>query len=104
VVSRTKENPWPRVKQSIDLLLKSDVAFWPRTTYTGSLLTTNDLREILKALYDSGFRGEYVIQNYVPSPGVREKQRARLKVPKLLEIEGLQNETPEGIDVKFEWR
>jgi pyruvate formate lyase activating enzyme len=103
-VARTKSNPWPRVQQSIEMLLKSDVKFWPRTTYAGGLMSPRDIKIILQILSQLGFKGEYVVQNYVESSGVRSSETSLLKRPNREEIEALQESTPRGITLRLEWR
>jgi hypothetical protein len=86
------------------LLISSEVAFWPRTTFTKSLLSTSDISAILLALVEIGFQGEYVIQNYVASAGVRQSEKARLQVPEISEIEIVKDDAPDGIEVRLDWR
>ncbi|MHA2141135.1 MAG: anaerobic ribonucleoside-triphosphate reductase activating protein [Candidatus Thorarchaeota archaeon] len=103
-VSRTVTNPWKQIVESTKLLIDSDVAFWPRTTFTGSLLSTADIVEIGQVLDDLGFHGSYVIQNYVASAGVRESERAKLSIPDISEVESVKDKMPSGIKVRFDWR
>ncbi|MHA2004847.1 MAG: anaerobic ribonucleoside-triphosphate reductase activating protein [Candidatus Thorarchaeota archaeon] len=103
-ISRTSTNPWIQIVESMKLLISSEVAFWPRTTFTESLLSPSDIIEIMQVLDGMGFRGEYVIQNYVASGGVRQSEKAHLKVPDISEIESLRNDAPAGISVRLEWR
>ena len=103
-ISRTSTNPWNQITESMNLLISSDVSFWPRTTYTGSLLSTSDIIEIMQVLDEMGYRGEYIIQNYVASAGVRQSEKDTLRVPDISEIESVRNEAPDGIKVRFEWR
>ncbi len=103
-VCRTKENPWNRVKQSIDLIMASNVEFWPRTTYAGNLMDIGDLRWILRYLEDIGFEGRYTIQNYVASTGVREEEKPNLRVPEIEEVDIIKDEVPTGIELDLQWR
>ncbi|MHA1925436.1 MAG: anaerobic ribonucleoside-triphosphate reductase activating protein [Candidatus Thorarchaeota archaeon] len=103
-ISRTSTNPWNQIEESMKLLISSEVAFWPRTTFTKSLLSTSDISAILLALVEIGFQGEYVIQNYVASAGVRQSEKARLQVPEISEIEIVKDDAPDGIEVRLDWR
>ena len=103
-ISRTTTNPWNQIADSIKLLISSDVEFWPRTTFTGSLLSSADLTAIVHELDELGFRGDYVVQNYVASSGVRESEKAHLKVPDISEIEVVMDNVPGEIEVRLEWR
>ena len=103
-ISRTTENPWARVVDSMKLLISSDVEFWPRTTFTGSLLSSADIMAIVQELDDLGFSGEYVIQNYVASSGVRQSEMANLEVPDISELEMATQDVPDRIEVRLEWR
>jgi pyruvate formate lyase activating enzyme len=103
-VCRTKEDPWPRVRESVDFIMKSDVEFWPRTTYVGGLLDTNDIREILIFLKSIGFQGEYLIQNYISSTGVRETEAGRFSNPPIEDLQSFLDELPIEIETRLEWR
>jgi pyruvate formate lyase activating enzyme len=103
-ISRTTTNPWNQIVESMKLLISSEVAFWPRTTFTRSLLSPSDISTIMLVLEGMGFQGEYVIQNYVASTGVRPSEKAHLKVPDISEIESVKDDAPAGIDVRLEWR
>jgi pyruvate-formate lyase-activating enzyme len=103
-ITRAKSDPWPRVQQSISMLLDSDVAFWPRTTYAGGLMTATDIDMILQILSDFGYNGEYIVQNYVESIGVRTEESKLLRKPNREEIDELQKNTPPGISLRLEWR
>ncbi len=103
-VCRTNDDPWPRVQESIDLLIGSNVAFWPRTTYVGGLLDTNDIREILTFLKSVDFKGEYHIQNYIPSTGVRETEAEHFSSPPIEEIQSFLDKLPNDIETRLEWR
>ncbi|MHA2424836.1 MAG: anaerobic ribonucleoside-triphosphate reductase activating protein [Candidatus Thorarchaeota archaeon] len=104
VTCRTLEDPWPRIRESIDCILESDVAFWPRTTYVEGLLDLNDIREILTFLISIQFKGEYVIQNYVASTGVRESETTHISSPSIEHIQPILDESPSDIEIKLEWR
>ena len=101
---RTSHNPWPRVLQSMKILLDSDVLFWPRTTYVGNLTTPDDIKAILEILHELGFRGEYLIQNYIDSAGTRTEEVAGFEKPNREEIEPLLFKLPSGISMRLEWR
>ena len=103
-VSRTSTNPWNQIAESMKLLISSDVEFWPRTTFTTSLLSADDITSIMQVLDGMGFRGTYVVQNYVASAGVRDSEKANLIVPEISEIESAKEEAPDGIRIRFEWR
>ncbi|MFW9889441.1 MAG: hypothetical protein ACFFER_14735, partial [Candidatus Thorarchaeota archaeon] len=97
-------NPWFNVLKSMNLLISSEVEFWPRTTFTGSLLSSADITAIVHELDKLGFSGDYVIQNYVASSGVRESEKAYLKIPDISELEAATHEVPDRIEVRLEWR
>jgi hypothetical protein len=85
-------------------LISSGVEFWPRTTFTGSLLSSTDISAIVHELDELGFSGEYVVQNYVASSGVRQSEKAYLKVPDISELETAKQNAPDRIKVRLEWR
>ncbi len=103
-VSRTKVNPWPRIHESIKLILASDVALWPRTTYVGDLIQPGDIAEILAFLQSTGYQGEYLIQNFVASTGVREEEKTLLREPDSNELDEVLYHVPDAIGVRLEWR
>ncbi|MFW9966068.1 MAG: anaerobic ribonucleoside-triphosphate reductase activating protein [Candidatus Thorarchaeota archaeon] len=103
-ISRTSTNPWNQIAESMKLLISSDVEFWPRTTFTASLLSASDITSIMQVLDGMGFCGTYVVQNYVASAGVRDSEKANLIVPDISEIESAKDEAPDGIEIRFEWR
>jgi pyruvate formate lyase activating enzyme len=103
-VCRTKEDPWPRVKESIGLILESGVEFWPRTTYVGGLLDADDIREILAFLENVKFTGAYTIQNYIASNGVRGTEKERFTNPSIEELEPIVDNSPSNIKIRLEWR
>jgi pyruvate formate lyase activating enzyme len=103
-VTRINKNPWPRIKQSIELILSSNVSFWPRTTYVGGLSLPSDILGISQILLNIGFRGEYTVQNFVKSTGVREVDAAHLTEPDIKEPQSVLDEIPDEIDIRWEWR
>jgi pyruvate formate lyase activating enzyme len=103
-VARTKSDFWSRIEQSIKMLLESDVSFWPRTTYAGGLMSLRDIEGIMRTLNSLGYRGEYVVQNYVESKGVRPSEISRLSKPSLEGLRELQENSPSDISLKLEWR
>jgi pyruvate formate lyase activating enzyme len=103
-VSRTIANPWSRVLDSMNLLISSDVEFWPRTTFTGSLLSSDDIRDIVHELDKLGFSGEYLVQNYVASSGVRQSEKSYLKASDISELEAATHDWSDRIEVRLEWR
>ena len=103
-VCRTKEDPWPRVQKSIELILNSDTEFWPRTTFVGGLIDSSDIIEILSVLKSIRFKGVYVIQNYVDSSGVRESESKSFSSPSLKEMDEFLVEVNNGIEIRLDWR
>ncbi|MHA1770310.1 MAG: radical SAM protein [Candidatus Thorarchaeota archaeon] len=103
-VTRTKKDPWPRVRASFERLLASEVQLWPRTTYVGGLNNPNDIAAIFRFLVEVGFKGEYLIQNYIPSEGVRPEEAEQLSKTNRTEIEEAIAEPPAGISVRLDWR
>ncbi len=104
IVARTRDNPWNRVLKSIELLMDSDVAFWPRTTYVGELMSPAEIDGVLKVLKEIGFQGEYVVQNYVHTSGVKKSEAKSLRVPDRDEIEPVLRRLPKGVSMRLEWR
>jgi pyruvate formate lyase activating enzyme len=103
-VTRTKNNPWSRVARSIKLILGSDVAFWPRTTYVGRWMHPDEIVRIAHLLVGFGFEGEYLIQNFIKSSGTRELEICEFKEPSREEIEQIIDEIPPQISLRLEWR
>lgn len=103
-VVRTRADPWNRVRKSIELIMDSDVLFWPRTTYVGGLMSVDDIQGIFDLLSEIGFRGEYLIQNYMESAGTRKADvEGFYSVPES-EVSEIGGSVPSGISVKLEWR
>ncbi|MGY5880680.1 MAG: radical SAM protein [Candidatus Thorarchaeota archaeon] len=103
-IVRVKSDPWSRVSKSIKLLINSDVMFWPRTTYVGNLMNSDEIQEISNILYDLGFQGEYLIQNYKKTAGTRADVVAEFEEAGQDELESLRDSMPSGITLKLEWR
>ena len=103
-ITRSRSKLWPKIQQSIEMLIESDVLFWPRTTYAGGLMSPNDIKDILQILAQFGYKGEYVVQNYVESIGVRIEETSHLINPNRDEINALRENTPPGISLRLEWR
>ena len=103
-ITRVHSDPWPRVERSIKLLINSDTSFWPRTTYVGGLMNSDDIQEIVNLLHTLGFQGEYLVQNYKKSAGTREKDVASFHEPEITELDVVHTSMPPGITLKLEWR
>jgi pyruvate formate lyase activating enzyme len=103
-VTRSKSDPWFRVVKSIKLILESDVAFWPRTTYVGHWMHPNEIVRIAQILAQFGFEGEYLIQNFIKSSGTRESETVELQEPSREKVEQIIHEIPPQISLKLEWR
>ncbi len=103
-IARTRGDPWPRVKKSITMLMDSDVAFWPRTTYVGTLMTPEDIAGIMETLSFMGFEGTYLVQNYRASDGTRPEEVKDFTAPDVEELDSVVSSAPSGIDVRLEWR
>jgi pyruvate formate lyase activating enzyme len=103
-VSRVRLNPWPNVKTSIELLVDSDLKFWPRTTYVGGLTIYHEIIDIAEMLLDFGYKGDYLVQNFKKSSGTRAHDVATYYEPDISEIEQIVNRIPPGINLKLEWR
>lgn len=103
-VVRVKRDPWPTVVKSIQLLLDSDVRFWPRTTYVGGLTLPTEILEISGLLKEMGFEGDYLVQNFKKSSGTREKDVSDYHEPDLAELESIVDKIPPSINLKLEWR
>ncbi len=103
-VARTRNDPWPRVRRSVELLLDADVLFWPRTTYVGGLTQADDIEDILDFLSEIGFHGEYVIQNFIKSAGTRESEVEEFYSAPESEATGFAGLARSGISVRLEWR
>jgi hypothetical protein len=67
-------------------------------------MTATDIDMILQILSDFGYNGEYIVQNYVESIGVRTEESKLLRKPNREEIDELQKNTPPGISLRLEWR
>jgi pyruvate formate lyase activating enzyme len=103
-VTRTRSDSWHRVEKSIKLILASEVAFWPRTTYVGRLMHPNELVRIAHILSKFGYEGEYVVQNFKQSSGTRESEVIGLEEPLREEVESIMHEIPPEITLRLEWR
>jgi pyruvate formate lyase activating enzyme len=103
-IVRVKSDPWPRVLRSIKHIMKSNVKFWPRTTYVGKLMNSDEIQEIANILHSLGFQGEYLVQNYKKTSGTREEIVADFKEAEVNELEPLLESMPLGITLKLEWR
>jgi hypothetical protein len=84
--------------------MDSKIAFWPRTTYVGGLTTPDDIRGIVQVLDEIGYKGEYVVQNYKQSVGVREKDTTWFYEPPKEEIEPILKDLPKKLTIRLEWR
>ncbi len=102
-VVRTKYDPWPKVEESFRMIMDSDVALWPRTTYAAGLMSPDDILGILEFLGEVGFSGEYLIKNYIHSSGVREEAQHLCIPPKEEDLADVVNHAPPGVTVRFEW-
>lgn len=103
-ITRVKSNPWPRILKSIQLILKSRAAFWPRTTYVGKLMNSLEILQIAELLVEVGFTGEYLIQNFRKSSGTREDAVAELEEPNIIELDAILDRIPDKITLKLQWR
>ncbi len=103
-IVRTKSDPWMRVDESIRLVMDSSVSFWPRTTFVGSLLLIEDVKDIVDYLECLGFTGTYTIQNYVESAGVREDEKAFLTSITKDEMQEMVGSLDISFDINLEWR
>ena len=103
-VCRLGTDPWPRIEKSIELVVKSDVAFWPRTTLVENLMTLDDIRDIISFLRSIRFVGRYRIQDYVASSGVRETERSHFAKFHLAEVQLFVDTVNAGFDIHLEWR
>jgi pyruvate formate lyase activating enzyme len=103
-ITRSKSNLWPKIQRSISMLLESDVKFWPRTTYADGLMSSEDIELIMQTLAHIGYKGEYVVQNYIESNGVRPSETYQLLKPNCEEIETIRENAPPGIALRLDWR
>jgi len=103
-VCRVQLNPWPKVRTSIELIMDSEVKFWPRTTYVGGLTSYHEVLDIAEILVDLGYSGDYLIQNFKKSSGTRAHDVSTYYEPEISEIEQIVNSIPTGINLKLEWR
>ncbi len=103
-ITGVKSDPWSRVLRSIKLLIESDVNFWPRTTYVGQLMNSDEIQKIANLLHELGFQGEYLVQDYKKSTGTRENRVVNFEEPKQSELDPLLDSMPPGITLKLEWR
>lgn len=70
---------WNSILQTIELALNSDTDIWVRTTLVRPLVSIADLHKIANMLIEVGYKGNWIIQNYVPSSGVRTEYKHELK-------------------------
>ncbi|MFW9927681.1 MAG: radical SAM protein [Candidatus Thorarchaeota archaeon] len=103
-VTRVKRNLWPIIQKSIQLLMESEVSFWPRTTYVGGLTRPVEILEISNLLLEMGYEGDYLVQNFKKSSGTREVEVAKYYEPDLEELHLVIDDFPSGINLKLEWR
>ncbi len=103
-VVRVKRDPWPKIVKSIQLLLDSEVRFWPRTTYVGGLTQPVEILKISTLLSEMGFEGDYLVQNFKKSSGTREKDVSDYHEPDFTELESIMDDIPTTINLKLEWR
>jgi pyruvate formate lyase activating enzyme len=103
-IVRVKHDPWSSVEKSINLLLASDVKFWPRTTYVGGLTKPNEVIMIAELLKEMGYMGNYIVQNFKKSSGTRESEVSEFHEPEIVEIESVVDHIPNEINLKLEWR
>jgi hypothetical protein len=89
---------------SINHILESDVAFWPRTTYVGNWMHPDEIVEIAYHLAELGFQGEYLVQNFIRSSGTRDSEIIDFEQPSRKEVEQIIDEIPTQISLKLEWR
>jgi pyruvate formate lyase activating enzyme len=104
IIARTSGNTWTKVMKSVNLMMASDVAFWPRTTYAGELMSSDEILGVIEVLEEIGFQGEYVVQNYVHSTGVRDDEAANLSVPHKEDLAPIFGMLPDGVTMRLEWR
>jgi len=97
-------NTWSAVRKSISAVMASGAMLWPRTTYAAGLMVPDDIRIIAQELASLGFKGQYLVQNYVPSAGVRPDSVSRLRPPDRQDVESLRADMPSGITLKLDWR
>ena len=103
-ITRVSSNPWPRILKSINLILNSEVAFWPRTTYVGRLMDAKEILEIARLLKQIGYSGDYLVQNFVKSAGTRAADVVDLDEPDISELDSIRDIMPDEIALKLEWR
>ncbi|MGY5855278.1 MAG: radical SAM protein, partial [Candidatus Thorarchaeota archaeon] len=103
-VTRVSSDPWPRVERSLKLILNSQAALWPRTTYVGGLAEPSDIVKISDILLDLGYEGEYVVQNFMKSSGTRDTDVESFTEPDINDVKSILNQIPEGISLRLEWR
>ncbi|MGD8758184.1 MAG: anaerobic ribonucleoside-triphosphate reductase activating protein, partial [Deltaproteobacteria bacterium] len=68
-VAKSKVNP-DKIKQSIEMIIGSDIAYEFRTTVVKSLLTMSDLQKIAGLIKDARL---YVLQKFVSSKCLEKK-------------------------------
>ncbi|MFW9796060.1 MAG: anaerobic ribonucleoside-triphosphate reductase activating protein [Candidatus Thorarchaeota archaeon] len=103
-MTRVMNDPWPRVEKSIKLILDSEVAFWPRTTYVGGLTRPSDIVRISQLLIDLGFNGDYTLQNFIKSAGTRKSDVEQFTEPMIDEPNSIVDQIPKGVSLCLEWR
>jgi len=68
-IAKSKVNP-DKIKQSIDMIIASDIAYEFRTTVVKSLVTMSDLQKIASLIKDARL---YVLQKFVASKCLEKK-------------------------------
>jgi pyruvate formate lyase activating enzyme len=88
--SVTKNRHFDKYEKTLDFLISSDVEFEVRTTVHTGLLDENDINEIIKTLYDKGYKGTYYLQNYFETDketlGNIGPQKRKLDISKISDL------------------
>jgi pyruvate formate lyase activating enzyme len=86
----TKNKRFDKYEKTLDFLIGSDVDFEVRTTVHTDLLDEGDINEIIKILYNKGYKGTYYLQNYFETDketlGNIGPQKRKLDTSKLLDL------------------
>jgi hypothetical protein len=60
--------------------------------------------DILEFLKEVGYKGEYLVQNYIDSAGTRDELVKDFYSAPIEELDEVKSGVPEGISLRLEWR
>ena len=78
VVRTSIKNIWQIIQESVKLIQESNTELWIRTTLVNPLVKISDLPLIGNWLKSMKYKGNWTIQNYIFSAGVKEEYESKL--------------------------